>query len=73
MTTEISKFNPKEKSAYEDSLKTYRDLNNVLHTAFDEGKIEGKIEIARSLRALGIDSEIISKSTGLSIQEIEDL
>lgn len=44
---EIAQFDEKEHDAYEESLKIYRDLKNVEETAFDEGKIEGKIEDAR--------------------------
>jgi predicted transposase/invertase (TIGR01784 family) len=43
-TAEIAKFSPEEKEQYEDSLKVYRDLKNVIDTAFDEGKTEGKTE-----------------------------
>ncbi len=38
-----------------------------------EGKTEGKIEVARSLKEAGIAVEIISRSTGLSIEEINRL
>ena len=42
---------------YEDSLKVYRDLNNVIDTAFGDGVIEGEIkrtrEIAKALKAGG--------------------
>jgi len=38
-----------------------------------EGKIEGKIETAKSLKRMGVSIDIISKSTGLSITEIEKL
>jgi len=41
---EIAKFSPQEKELYEESLKTYRDLKNVIDTAYDEGKMEGKLE-----------------------------
>jgi predicted transposase/invertase (TIGR01784 family) len=43
-TAEIAKFSPEEKEQYEESLKSYRDLKNVIDTSFGEGKIEGKIE-----------------------------
>jgi PD-(D/E)XK nuclease family transposase len=43
-TAEIAKFSPQEKEQYEESLKSYRDLKNVIDTSFGEGKIEGKIE-----------------------------
>ncbi|MBF0196062.1 MAG: PD-(D/E)XK nuclease family transposase [Planctomycetes bacterium] len=41
---EVAKLTPKEKENYEKSLKYYRDLNNVIDTAFDEGKEEGRKE-----------------------------
>ncbi len=70
-----------ELDSYENSLKTYRDLKGVIDTAFDEGKLEGKIkgllkeklEIAKSLKINGISPEIISKTTGLSKSEIKKL
>ena len=40
---EIARFSPEEVQAYEDSLKSYRDLKNSLDTAFEEG-IEKGIE-----------------------------
>lgn len=43
-TAEIAKFTPEEKGQYEESLKSYRDLKNVLDTSFGEGKMEGKME-----------------------------
>jgi predicted transposase/invertase (TIGR01784 family) len=38
---QIAKFNPAERQAYEDSLKYYRDLKNVIDTARGEAKEEG--------------------------------
>ena len=70
---EIAKYGAAELDNYENSLKTYRDLKGVIDTAFDEGKLEGKLEIARSLKLLGIEADIISKSTGFTKEEIEKL
>jgi predicted transposase/invertase (TIGR01784 family) len=74
---EIAKFTPDEKSKYEESLKYYRDLKNVVDTSFDEGKAEGKaegkVEIARQMKLKGMDSNLISEITGLPIDEIEKL
>jgi predicted transposase/invertase (TIGR01784 family) len=39
-TAEIAMFSPEEKEQYEDSLKSYRDLKNVIDTSFGEGKME---------------------------------
>jgi len=38
---EIAKFTPEEKEAYEESLKSYRDIKNVVDTSREEGRIEG--------------------------------
>ncbi|MEL6135708.1 MAG: Rpn family recombination-promoting nuclease/putative transposase, partial [Bacteroidota bacterium] len=38
---EIAQFSPEERDAYEDSLKYYRDLKNVIDTAWEEGREEG--------------------------------
>lgn len=69
----ISQYDEIEYNAYEESLKAYRDLKNSIDTAFDEGKIEQKIETAIILKTSNVPLEVISKSTGLSISEIETL
>ena len=38
-----------------------------------KGRAEEKIAIARSLKASGVDIDLIAKSTGLSIDEIKKL
>lgn len=38
-----------------------------------EGIIEERIRNARNLKALGVSSEIISQSTGLSMEEVDKL
>lgn len=72
-TAEIAKFNQEEYQNYEDSLKYYRDLKNSLDTAREEGKEEGKIEIAINLIKANIDIEIIAQTTGLSKEKIKRL
>jgi len=78
---EIANFNQEQLDKYEESLKNYRDLKGVLDTAFMEGKIEGKIEgeknkaieTAIKMKKDNLNIEIISKYTGLSIEEAEKL
>lgn len=72
-TAEIARFTPDQVRSYEDSLKYYRDLKNSLDTAKEEGREEREIEIAKELLKNGIDVSIISKSTGLTIEQIEKL
>ncbi len=74
---EIAKYSEREFNEYQQSLKYFRDNNATfdyaIETAFDEGKMERSIEIAKTLKANGVSSDIISKSTGLSESQIEGL
>jgi predicted transposase/invertase (TIGR01784 family) len=74
---EIANFSEQERMVYEDSLKIYRDLKNVIDTAFDdgklEGKVEGKIETAKLMKAEGESIEKIIRFTGLSKEIIDGL
>ncbi len=74
---EIAKFNRTELELYEDSVKVYRDLKNVLDTAAQEARADGEkkkaFEIARNLLNAGLPSHFVAENTGLSKQEIEAL
>ena len=70
---ELAKFGQLELANYENSLKIYRDLKGVIETAYDEGKLEGKLEIAKSLKKLGVSIETIIEASGLTRDEIEKL
>jgi predicted transposase/invertase (TIGR01784 family) len=86
---EIANFNSIQLSEYDESLKIYRDIKNVIDTARKEGmtkgmaegiargktrgKAEGKVEIALIMKKNRVDFEIISQSTGLSLEEINKL
>ncbi len=74
---EISKFTVEQYQSYEDSLKYYRDLKNVLDTAYDEGVEKGREEsvkkIALELIKKNVSNEIILSTTGLSESQLEEL
>lgn len=70
---EIAKFTPKEREAYEESLKYYRDIKNVVDTSREEGREERAVEIAKELKNNSVPIEIIIQSTGLSKDEIDNL
>jgi len=76
-TAEIARFTIEESRDYEDSLKYYRDIKNSLDAAKEEGKIEGKneekIETARIGLKEGYPLEMISKMTGLTEKEVNEL
>jgi predicted transposase/invertase (TIGR01784 family) len=66
-----------EQDMYDQDLK--RKWDNDLAAASSrekgkaEGKIEGKLEVASKMKAEGFSHELITKCTGLSIEEIERL
>lgn len=70
---EIAKFTPDEVKAYEDSLKSYRDLKNSLDTAREEGKLEEKRLTVLNSHKAGLAIDIISTITELSKPEIEKI
>ncbi len=70
---ELAKFGQAELANYENSLKIYRDLKGVIDTAFDEGKLEGKLETAKSAKLMGIKTDDIIILTGLSKEIIDNL
>lgn len=52
---QIACFNPAERQAYEDSLKYYRDLKNVMDTAREEGWEEGREEGREEGISIGVE------------------
>ncbi len=72
-TAEIARFSESEMRDYEESLKNLRDLGNVLNTAKEEGRKEKTLEIARNLLQAGITEDVIAATTGLSVEEIQNL
>ncbi len=70
---EIAKYDAKERIAYENSLKYYRDLKNVIDTHFEKGKQEEKITTAKKSLQIGLSLEQIAEITGLSIEQIQQL
>ena len=79
----------KERMAYDEHLNAVMIQNDVLDSAKLEGKIEGRAEghaegraegrdeerfsIARNMKQLGIPVDVIAKTTGLTIAEIDAL
>lgn len=52
---EIARYTPEERQDYEDSLKVYRDMKNVLDTAELRGREKGRKEGRREGRKEGIE------------------
>jgi predicted transposase/invertase (TIGR01784 family) len=70
---EIANFSVAEQDSYQDSLKYYRDLNNVVDTARQEGEQTGIRRVAKQMKAAGFSLADIARGTGLSESEIEGL
>jgi hypothetical protein len=66
---EIAKYNTQEQYAYQDSLKYYRDLKNVMNTAIEEAIIE----VAKKGILKDYDDNAISELTNLSVEQIQHL
>ncbi|WP_386692394.1 MULTISPECIES: Rpn family recombination-promoting nuclease/putative transposase [unclassified Lonepinella] len=82
---EYSNLSKREKAMYDVSLKrkwdeyslltsaTNRGIQQGLQQGLQQGRLETLKENAQNMLALGLDLEIISKSVGLSIDEIKKL
>ena len=70
---EIAKFTPEEASAYEDSLKVYRDLKNSIDTAREEGREEAMVKTALNMLSDDLPIETIARYTGLTVDQIGQL
>ena len=76
---------PAEQELYDYDLRNYMAYVDSMLYAEDrgiakgraegkaEGLAEGKLQIAQNLKALGIDIQTIQKSTGLTVEEINNL
>ena len=69
---EIANFSAVEQDGYQSSLKYYRDLNNVVDTSREEGRIEGEIQgkLELLLRMLAIKLGSLPESSIGTIQEL---
>ena len=71
----------KFRTDYNVELVRRKEINSARLDGYDAGKAEGleegakaeKIEIAKNLLKDGIPIEVVSKNTGLSIEELEKL
>ena len=83
-SAEIANFAPRERKEYIKDMTTERDIKNQLAFAHNSGvqqgleigdkrRAEDKVNTARNFIALGVDLEIISKATGISVEELEKL
>ncbi|MEO0397673.1 MAG: Rpn family recombination-promoting nuclease/putative transposase, partial [Cyanobacteria bacterium P01_A01_bin.137] len=82
---EIDSFSRVERQDYESSLKYYRDLQNVVDTSRQKGRAEGRVEgraegraeerqtVAIKLLRENVPLDVISRTTALSVETLEEL
>ena len=74
---EVSRLSKEERLEYDHALKRYRDTLNAMTGAEQKGRAEGEygkaVDSARRMKADNMPVELISKYTGLSQEEIEQL
>ena len=79
--SDLGSLSREERMKYDEAIRKYRDTLCVMQSQLDEG-IQIGIEkgrqqtlasVARNLKAQHVPLDVIASSTGLSIQEIEDL
>jgi len=61
------------KDLYETEEQQIRNFGQRFLEEREEGKLEGKLEMARNLLSSGLDIDTIVKASGLSPQEIKSL
>ncbi|MDD6654978.1 MAG: hypothetical protein PUE59_08155 [Treponema sp.] len=60
--------------AYKEACEKFdKKAENVYKKAYKEAAVHEKLENAKKLRVAGVSLEIISKCTGLSLEEVEAL
>ena len=66
-------LNEKFSIVYDNEVMQKKMINTARNWGYDVGKEEGKKLIAKNLLKDGISIEVVSKNTGLSIEELEEL
>ena len=77
-SAEIATFTPKERIQYEQDMRTEQDFKNQLAYARQEGCKEGLAEgarnaaeeVARRMLSDGLDKAMVSKYTGIAVEEL---
>ena len=67
---EIVCFDKDELVEYEESLKVFRDLNNVINTTELKREIKKAFEIVAKLKVRNVSLEKSAENTGLSMVDI---
>ena len=74
-------MSPEDRERYDNSVKVYRDYLVTMHAAEQKGMEKGikegaqkaQLQIARNMKAKGIDNQSIAECTDLPLSMIEEL
>ncbi len=66
---EIAKFDAKERMAYQEALKNYRDFMNVVDTAI----ADNQVKMAMGFLKEGASEEMVAKVTGWTLERVQKL
>ena len=82
---DIASMTKEEREKYDESIRIFRDNKAIargqhergfaegVKKGYDDGEKKGKRDVAINMKKLGISNEIISKVTGLHLDEIEQI
>ena len=64
--SDISALSKEDRMKYDESIKVYRDKLAIMAFERQKGQAEGKLEVARNLKQMGLATEAIAQTTGLA-------
>ena len=74
---DIDDFSKEKREKYNETMQDEKRLRGQMAAARNQGREEGEklmaVQIAKNMLSLSMDVETIAKSTGLTVEEIENL
>ena len=71
--SDISALSKEDRMKYDESIKVYRDKLAIMVFERQKGQAEGKLEVARNLKQMGLATEAIAQATGLTADVVGQL
>ena len=71
--SDISALSKEDRMKYDESIKVYRDRLAIMAFERQKGQAEGKLEVARNLKQMGLATEAIAQATGLAPDVVRQL
>ena len=70
---DVASMSPEDRERYDNSVKVYRDYLVTMDAAEQKGAQKAQLQIARNMKAKGIDNQSIAECTDLPLSMIEEL